>query len=124
VFGCVTLRRIVFHYFGFITVPLKLLLRGVVVMFVIHRVFNPFVSSVGSLWAFQFFCASSVETLPLPCTHLLPHYDLVLSVTYLWFRFVALCSRSVRIATTDCKSIIFSHNQNTFSQFLKLICSC
>jgi len=30
-------------------------------MFAIPRVFNPFVSSVGSLWAFEFFCARQCQ---------------------------------------------------------------
>ena len=73
---------------------------------------------------FNFSVLASVKTLPLPCTYLLPHYDFVLSVTYLWFTFVVVCSRSMRIATTDCKSFIFSLTKILSHSFLKLICSC
>jgi hypothetical protein len=59
---------------------------------------------------FNFSVLAKVKTLPFPCTHLLPHYDFVLSVTYSWFMFVVVCSRSMHIATTDCRSFVFSHN--------------
>jgi hypothetical protein len=119
--GCVNVRRIVFHEVCFC--------YSTIITFVAWRellclLFIGFLTLSCPLWEacghFNFSMLASTKPLPLPCTHLLPHYDLVLSVMYLWFMFVAVCSRSMHVATTDCKSFIFSHNKNTFSQFFKV----
>jgi hypothetical protein len=65
--------------FSYSTVEIFIALHWLLCLLVIEF-FNPFLSSVGRLGHFSFLYYYNVKTIPLSCKHLLPLYDLVLSV--------------------------------------------